>query len=261
MKQAAIVALWTTLCVGSASLGTFLGDSLAQAKGLNGLQTEAQKIEEAAKEKAAGAKNEAAEEINGAEESVPPAEAAAAKKEGDRTPSGEVVAAKHAPDLSGPAKGYLSAGLNVATARVGSASTHSLMAGEAGAGLKVAQLGSGSSLWGTFRYAAHDFDAIQDDISYRGVAEVFALGGLFRTQLSKTLEISGGAEAGLVKLGIRDLTGFERDSQIAKNGFYAGFRGGLDWIYSERTSLGPKIVAGFGRMTVLGLGVSSGYLF
>ena len=257
MKQTAMAAACTALFVGATSLGI----SVAQAKGISSLQTEAQKTEEAAKEKAAGAKEGATEEGNAALPSVPPAEAAAAKKEGDSTPSGEVAAAKHAPDLSGPTKGYLSAGLNIAATRVGSAGTHSLMAGEAGAGLKMAQLGSGSAVWGTFRYAAHDFDAIQDDISYRGVAEVFVLGGLFSTQLSKTLEISGGAEAGFVKLGIRDLTGFERDSQIAKNGIYAGFRGGLDWIYSERTSLGPKIIAGFGRMTVIGLGVSSGYLF
>ena len=181
----------------------------------------------------------------------------------DKDNANESEAAPVKPDFKivGPSTGGFFFGLGLGTMKVPQLDTYSLWSGELGLSRHFAPVATSGSFWGTFRYAATEFNAIEDSVSFRGIVELFAVGGQLRLPIGSDLDCVAGSEIGAVKISIRDLTRFERDSGLTRPGVVLNLFGGLEWANSQRTSLGTKLLLGVGRVRSVGLGLSASYYY
>lgn len=230
----------------------------AHAAGINSLQTEA--IKQGAGVQPAG-KNEVQKELK--------PEPAAEDEETEKPSEVDGMEVKAKPEsptkveakIEGPSIGGFSAGLGLASVFIPDLSTNALVAMELTGRRMIRPVKGAGSLWGSFRYAAHEFDAMQNGVSYRGVVEVFALGAFIHHDLDAALALVGGLDIGAAKIGIRDLTRFDRDPGLTRPGAVATLHGGLEWANTHRTSLGAKLIAGAGRVRTAGAIISSSFLY
>lgn len=185
--------------------------------------------------------------------------------EGEREAEGEKseikAEEKTASHLEGPSRGGFSAGLGVSSLSIPALETHALASVELGYRSLMASMGDSSSIWGSFHYAAHEFDAIQENVSYRGVVEIYAIGAQYHRSLDQKLTFIGSADIGVATVGLRDVTPFQREDGLTKPGAIAALQGGVEWANSPRTSLGAKLSAALGRVQAFGAVLSSAFSY